>query len=115
VVDAFLAAARDGDFYGLLRVLDPDVTWRIHTARAMTVKVGATEVAGKVQYGGRSRITARRVLVNGESGILAWNANGTPRSLMACTVVDGRIVEILSVGDPELLAAMDLPARSKES
>lgn len=51
------------------------------------------------------------VLVNGEPGILAWNANGNPRSVMACTVVDGRIVEILSVSDPERLAAMDLPER----
>ena len=34
VVDAFLAAARDGDFDGLLRVLDPDVTWRTYTRGA---------------------------------------------------------------------------------
>ncbi len=55
------------------------------------------------------KVTARRVLVNGEPGIMAWSANGRPRSVMACTVVDGRIVEMLSVTDPERLAAMDLP------
>jgi RNA polymerase sigma-70 factor (ECF subfamily) len=56
-------------------------------------------------------VTARRVLVNGEPGIVAWGANGKPVGVMACTVVDGRIVEILSMTDPERLAAMDLPGR----
>src|SRR5579872_6343727 len=37
VVDAFLAAARSGDFEGLLRVLDPDVTWRSYTARGVVI------------------------------------------------------------------------------
>ena len=41
VVDAFLAAARSGDFEGLLRVLDPDVTWRAHTARGVVVRLGS--------------------------------------------------------------------------
>ena len=111
VVDAFLAAARSGDFEGLLRVLDPEVTWRAHTARGVVVRLGATEVAGKVQHGVRAKVTARRVLVNDEPGIVAWSANGRPLSVMACTVVDGRIVEILSVTDSERLAAMDLPGR----
>jgi hypothetical protein len=111
VVDAFLAAARSGDFDGLLRVLDPDVTWRAHTARGVVVRLGATEVAARAQLGVRGKVTARRVLVNGEPGIMAWHANGKPWSVMACTVVDGRIVEILSVSDPERLAAMDLPGR----
>ena len=56
-------------------------------------------------------MTARPVLVNGEPGVVVWDANGKPVSVMACTVVDGRIVEILSIQDPERLAAMDLPAR----
>jgi RNA polymerase sigma factor (sigma-70 family) len=111
VVDAFLAAARSGDFEGLLRVLDPDVKWRAHTARGVVVRLGATEVAGKAQHGARAAVTAQRVLVNGEPGILAWGPNGKPRSVMACTVVDGRIVELVSVTDPERLTAMDLPAR----
>jgi RNA polymerase sigma factor (sigma-70 family) len=109
VVDAFLAAARSGDFEGLLRVLDPEVTWRGHTARGVVVRLGATEVAGHFQHASRARATARRVLVNGEPGIMAWGANGRPQAVMACTVVDGRIVEVLSVIDPVRLAAMDLP------
>jgi RNA polymerase sigma factor (sigma-70 family) len=109
VVDAFLVAARGGDFEGLLRVLDPDVTWRTHTSQGVVVRLGATEVAAKVQQAVHSKATARRVLVNGEPGIMVWGANGTPQAVMACTVVDGRIVEMLSVLDPQRLAAMDLP------
>jgi RNA polymerase sigma factor (sigma-70 family) len=112
VVDAFLAAARSGDFEGLLRVLDPEVTWRAHTPRGVVVRLGATEVAIRAQRGHQAKVTGQRVLVNGEPGILAWAANGDPLSVMACTVVDGRIVEIVSVTDPDRLAAMDLPGRA---
>ena len=51
------------------------------------------------------------VLVNGEPGIVAWGANGKPLGVLACTVVDGRIVEITSLRDPRQLAAMNLPGR----
>lgn len=111
VVDAFLAAARSGDFDGLLRLLDPEVTWRIHTARGVVVRLGATEVATAAQRVARAKATARPVLVNGEPGIMVWAANGKPLGVMACAVVNGRIVEILSLRDPERLAAMDLPGR----
>jgi RNA polymerase sigma factor (sigma-70 family) len=111
VVDAFLAAARRGDFEGLLRVLDPEVTWRLYSARGLEVRLGAAQVAGSARLGARATITARRVLVNGEAGIMAWRANGKPLALMACTVVDGRIVEIVSVSDPERLASIGLAAR----
>jgi RNA polymerase sigma-70 factor (ECF subfamily) len=110
VVDAFLAAARSGDFEGLLRVLDPDVTWRSYTARGVVIRMGAAEVADRARRGARATVTARPVLVNGEPGVVVWDRNGKPVSVMACTVIDDRIVEILSVQDPERLAAMDLPA-----
>ena len=109
VVDAFLAAARSGDFEGLLRVLDPDVTWHTHTARGVIVGRGAAEVVGRVQRVARAAVTASPVLVNGEPGIVARAANGRLVGVMACTVVDGRIAEILSVTDPERLVTMDLP------
>jgi RNA polymerase sigma-70 factor (ECF subfamily) len=111
VVDAFLAAARSGDFEGLLRVLDPDVTWRSYTARGVVIRLGAAEVADRAQRGARATVTARPVLVNGEPGVVVSDRNGKPVSVMACTVIDDRIVEILSIQDPERLAAMDLPAR----
>lgn len=110
VVDAFLAAARDGDFEALLRVLDPDVRWQRHTAAGATVGTGADAVLDAVRRGQGSRVTARRVSVNGEPGILAWGPNGRPLSLMACTVGDGRLVGIVSIIDPARLARLALPS-----
>lgn len=110
VVDAFLAASQAGDFDALLRVLDPEVTWRQHTARGVTVTTGSGEVVAAVRRGRGARISVRRVLVNGEPGILGWGPSGRPLSLMACTVRDGRLVGILSITDPVRLAGMDLPA-----
>lgn len=109
VVDAFLAAAQDGDFDALVRVLDPEVTWRQHTARGVTVTTGAGDVLEAIRRGRGARVTARRVLVNGEPGILGWGPTGRPLSLMACTVRNGRLVGIVSITDPVRLGAMELP------
>ena len=52
-------------------------------------------------------VTARRVLVNGEHGIVVWNTKtGKLLSVTVCAAVHGRIVELLSVDDPGRLAAM---------
>jgi ketosteroid isomerase-like protein len=110
VVDAFIAAARVGDFDGLLRVLDPDVTWRVHTTRGVVVRRGATQVADRMQRAARARGTARRVLVNGAPGLASWSPDGRLRAVMSCTVADGRIVEMESVNDPGRLGLIDLPA-----
>lgn len=109
VVDAFLAAAQDGDFDALVRVLDPEVTWRQHTARGVTVTTGAGDVLEAIRRGRGARVTARRVLVNGEPGILGWGPTGRPLSLMACTVRNGRLVGIVSISDPVRLGGMELP------
>jgi RNA polymerase sigma-70 factor (ECF subfamily) len=111
VVDAFLAAARDGDFDRLLEVLDPGLTWRMHTARGVLVRSGAQELAKRARVGGNGRITARRVLVDGEPGVLAWTGDGTPLALMACIIEGDRIIEVESIADPRNLAALDLPPR----
>jgi RNA polymerase sigma-70 factor (ECF subfamily) len=112
VVDAFLTAARTGDFEGLLRVLDPDVTWRTHTTRGVIVRLGATEVVAKAHRGMHTKLTASNVLVNGDPGVVAYDPTGKVRLVMSCVVIDDRIVEILSVTDPERLASMDLPDRT---
>jgi RNA polymerase sigma factor (sigma-70 family) len=109
VVDAFIAASRNGDFDGLLRVLDPDVTWRTYTGHGVVVRRGATEVATRAQLGAKAQVTTSPVFVNGEPGFVVWNRKGTPLGVMACTVADGRIIEMVSVTDPERLASMDLP------
>jgi RNA polymerase sigma-70 factor (ECF subfamily) len=111
VVDAFLAAARDGDFAALLHVLDPDVTWHRRTAHGDILSIGADKVIAAVRLGNPARVEARRVSVNGAPGILAWGPSGRPLALMACTVADGKIVRIDSVLDPQRLARMDLPDR----
>jgi RNA polymerase sigma-70 factor (ECF subfamily) len=111
VVEAFLAAARDGDFESLLRLLDPDVTWRSYTSHGVVARRGVAEVSGRVQRGARATVTARSVLINGEPGIVSWGVNGRLLGVMACTVIDGRITEILSVSDRARLAAMGVEVR----
>ena len=110
VVDAFLAAARGGDFEALLELLDPQITWRTYTPHGVVVKLGVTDVLAAAERGVRAAVVARRVLVNGAPGILTWSRSGKPLGLMACTVRDGKIVDVVALLDPARLAAMDLPA-----
>ncbi|ACQ82388.1 RNA polymerase, sigma-24 subunit, ECF subfamily [Beutenbergia cavernae DSM 12333] len=110
VVDAFLAAARDGDFDGLVRVLHPDVVWRTHAPSGeVVVRRGSAALARAVSRGAGLGVTARRVLVNGELGVMAWDAAGQPLGVMACTVAGGRIVEVLAVSGRRRLEALDVP------
>ena len=108
VVDAFLAAARGGDFEALLAVLDPDVVLRADAGGPLAVTTGAAAVAGRAMMFAQMAASARPVLVNGAPGVLAATPDGRPMSIMAFTVVDGRIVEINSIADPERLARLDL-------
>jgi RNA polymerase sigma-70 factor (ECF subfamily) len=113
VVDAFFAAARQGDFDALVAVLDPDVVLRSDggTARpAMTRTVrGAAEVAGGALTYARAAQALHPVLVNGAAGVVV-GPPGRPYSVMAFTVVDGKIVAIDAVADPDRLARLDLSA-----
>ena len=110
VVDAFLAAARDGDFDALLEILDPDLTWELHGARGVKVQRGRGDLVRALKRGGRSGITARRVRVNGLPGILAWGPTGQPRALMTCTVENGRITRVDSLTDTDALSRIDFPS-----
>ena len=112
VVDAFLAAARDGDFEGLLAVLDPDVVLRgdagLGPLGPSKVVRGAREAIAHAQrYAALGRL-ARPVLVNGGPGLLVAPA-GEPLALMAITVHGNQIVELDILADPARLAALDLP------
>ncbi|GAA2545516.1 sigma-70 family RNA polymerase sigma factor [Winogradskya consettensis] len=106
VVDAFLAAAREGDFDALVRLLDPEVTWRSYTARRMISLRGAEEVADRALRGARATATSRRVLVDGKPGVVSTSAKGKLLGVLACTVADGRIVEIVSTTDPARIAPL---------
>jgi RNA polymerase sigma-70 factor (ECF subfamily) len=110
-VDAFLAAARDGDFEGLMRVLDPDVVLRVDggpgapPALSGPPRVGAEAVARGA--GGFRGVAAgaEPVIVNGGAGLLV---RFPARSFLAgFTVVGGRIVEINIIADPAKLRALD--------
>jgi RNA polymerase sigma-70 factor (ECF subfamily) len=109
VVEAFLAAAREGDFEGLLAVLDPDVV--LHADAGVTGLSrhveGAEAVAGQARMFSRLGLTHRRALINGAAGMVALR-EGRPFSVMGCTVKDGKIVEMDILADPDRLAQFDL-------
>ncbi|MFJ7212084.1 sigma-70 family RNA polymerase sigma factor [Amycolatopsis sp. NPDC098790] len=107
VVNAFLRAARDGDFEELLRVLDPEVRLTVDTPDGVVVVLGATNVAAGARIGAAAG--GQEVLVGGLPGVVAWHADGRPMSVVAFTVVGGRITGIAAVADPARLAAMELP------
>jgi RNA polymerase sigma factor (sigma-70 family) len=109
VVQAFLAAARLGDFEGLLRVLDPAVRLTVGTPGGVVVVLGASKVAAGAQLSAGAAARGRAVLVNGLPGIVSWRADGSPLSLIAFTVTGGRIAAIRAVTDPARLASLDLP------
>jgi hypothetical protein len=111
-VDAFVAAARDGDFEALVAVLDPDVVLRADAAPGLpagaSVEVhGAREVASRALTFSRLDLLQRPALVNGAAGIISMR-DGKPFSVGGITVRGGRIVEIDILSDPERLAQLDL-------
>jgi hypothetical protein len=106
VVDAFLAAARSGDFEGLLAVLDPDVVLHADFGPARELH-GAEAVASGARNYRRVSASARPALVNGAAGLVT-SVNGKPFSVMGFTVAGGRIVEIDVVADPARLSRLDL-------
>jgi len=112
VVDAFLAAAREGDFKRLVSVLDPDVVLRADGGpgrpKLTQLVHGAREVAAQAMLFRQFTATATRILVNGVPGGVAWKPDGTPYAVLAMTVHGDRIVRIDILADPERLAELDL-------
>ena len=112
VVDAFLAAARAGDFERLLTVLDPEVVLRSDGGMARPALTslirGARTVAEQAMGFRQLSATATRILVNGIPGGVAWAPDGSPFAILAMTVKGGRIVEIDVLADPDRLGQLDL-------
>jgi RNA polymerase sigma factor (sigma-70 family) len=107
-VDAFLAAARGGDFNALVAVLDPDVVLRADFGGGVTQELrGAEAVASQAQAYSRLDLVIHPALVNGAVGAVATR-DGRPFSVGAVTVRDGKIVELDFLLDPERLAQLDL-------
>ena len=111
VVDAFLAASRDGDFDALLTVLDPDVVLRSdlggHPARVVRVVRGAQNVARGAMLGSRDGKVVRPALVNGAAGVVV-TAEDRVVVVVGFTIVGGKIVEMNVLADPERLRRLDL-------
>jgi RNA polymerase sigma-70 factor (ECF subfamily) len=111
VVEAFMAAAREGDFHALVAVLDPDVVLRADAGAppaAMSREIrGAEAVAGQAVAFSRLDLYSRPALVNGAAGALTLR-DGEPYSVAGFTVRGGRIVAIDILADPERLRALDL-------
>jgi RNA polymerase sigma-70 factor (ECF subfamily) len=109
VLDAFTAAARQGDFEALLTVLDPDVTLRADAGpggRSVVLR-GAAQVASQATAFRRTGIEQVLVLVNGAVGLVSFR-DGEPLSVFSPVIRDGRIVEINILADPERVARLDL-------
>ena len=118
IVDAFLAAARGGDFAGLLAVLDPEVVLRADGVAVRGSAAGragdapplspetrgANAVAGR--FSGRLR-AARVALVDGAPG-LAWSAEGQVRAVLRFTMGQGKITEMDLIADPEQVHELDV-------
>jgi RNA polymerase sigma-70 factor (ECF subfamily) len=104
VVDAFLAAAHDGDFQKLVAVLDPDVV-----LRAGVEVRGADEVARRSQAFSRTGLLRHPALINGVAGAVCL-LDGKPFALMTFMVRGEKIVEIDILRDADWLARLDLSA-----
>jgi Sigma-70, region 4 len=109
VINAFLAAARDGDFDRLVAVLDPDVVLRqdfglVGGSREIH---GAAAVASQATSYAQIGLEIRPALINGVAGAVAFR-DGQPFSIGALTVRNGKIVELDFLADPERLRQLDL-------
>jgi RNA polymerase sigma-70 factor, ECF subfamily len=109
VVDAFLAASRDGDFEALLEVLDPEVVVRADfgpLGGSQEVR-GAEAVARQALLYTQMGLEVRPALVNGVAGAVSFR-DGRPFSVGAAIVRGGKIVELDFLTDPERLRELDL-------
>jgi RNA polymerase sigma-70 factor, ECF subfamily len=118
VVAAFLAAAREGDFAGLLRLLDPDVVVRADSvavqmaaarasagAPALSEEMRGVDAVTRVFAGGAK--AARLMLVDGLAGAVV-SVGGRPMAVFGFMVRDGRIAGIELIADPEVLSQLEL-------
>ena len=102
IVDAFFAAARDGDLDALVAVLDPDVVIRNHHHERVTELRGAERAArGALQFS-RFAPFVRPALINGAAGVVAFDGE-KPFALLAFTVQGGRAVAIDIFNDRDLV------------
>jgi RNA polymerase sigma-70 factor, ECF subfamily len=113
VVDAFLAAARDGDFEGLLSILDPQIVLRADggAIKGMSRLVrGAQAVVAQAATFSKIGLSNQVVLVNGNIGLVCRLPDGRLFAVIGFTIAGGRVVEMDILADPERLNRLDLSA-----
>ena len=112
VVDAFLSAAREGDFDTLLELLDPGVVLRVDAGPGSPLAqppiVGAAEVLAEAKKWSAMAPHSRSAIVNGVAGAVVGRPDGTVFSVVALTIANGRINAIDFVADPAKLAHVRL-------
>ena len=109
VVEAFLAAARDGDFEALLAVLDPEIVERVDTGSGTILEVrGALNVARRAMaVSQRDGLVGRPALINGAAGWVSV-LDGELYAIAALTLQNGRITTMDILLDPARLARLEL-------
>jgi RNA polymerase sigma-70 factor (ECF subfamily) len=111
VVEAFLAASREGEFDRLLAILDPDVVLRADVGASplgpSQIVRGAHAVIAQAKRFAPLRRHSRPVMVNGSPGFMVVT-NGEPFAVISLTVKEDRITEMDILADPERLARLDL-------
>jgi RNA polymerase sigma factor (sigma-70 family) len=113
VVDAFLAAVRDGDFQALVTVLDPAIVLRADGGALKGVSRlvrGAQAVVAQAATFSNLASSSQLVLVNGNIGVLARRPDGHLVAVLGFTIADGKVVEIDILADPDRLRRLDLSA-----
>jgi len=113
VVDAFLAAARDGDLEALVAVLDPEIVLRADggALKGMSRLVrGSQAVVAQAATFSKLGLSNQVVLVNGNIGLVCRLPDGRLFSVLGFTIAGGKIVEIDILADPDRLSRLDLSA-----
>jgi RNA polymerase sigma factor (sigma-70 family) len=112
LVDAFLAAAREGDFDALVELLDPQVTLRVDAGPGSPLArppiVGRDAVVAEAQRWTAMAPFSRRAIVNGAAGAVIGRP-GRPFAVVGVTVADGRITALDFVVDPAKLSRITIP------
>jgi RNA polymerase sigma-70 factor (ECF subfamily) len=104
VIDAFVAAAQEGDFHRLVAILDPEIVLRVDVA-PFEVR-GAEQVARRAQGFSRLDLLKHPAFVNGKAGLL-FTLEGKPFSAASFTIRNGKIVEMDIVRDAERLSELE--------
>jgi len=113
VIDAFLAAVREGDFEALVAVLDPAIVLRADggAVKGMSRLVrGAQGVAAQAATFSKLGLTNQVVLVNGNIGVVSRLPDGRVLSVIGFTIAGGKVVEMDILADPDRLSRLDLSA-----